>query len=791
VSRLFTCIAFEHDFRLVLLAALVCFSGCFVACRIAGRMSKSRQDLRYAWLALGGLAGGSAVWTTHFVAMLAYRPDLQSGFAPGPSVASLLVAIVATACAFAVFTARPGPLNRIIGGALFGLGVAAMHYIGMSAYRLHGILLWDPTFVAASILAGTACAALAFWASPRLDGLLHQLRGAALMSLAIVVLHFTAMAALTVTPLAGDTPLGLVMPAGVMALTVAGLAALVIFGGFSAAQIDAAADRATLDRMRRLANAASEGMVAMQSDAIVHANAAFAAMVGSTPERLIGLRLFDVLVLDGPEGGSVHEGWLLRLDAVGRRPVEVSIGPFPGAVDQDSSLVFVRDLAERKAAEAKVRYLADHDGLTDLLNAHALRERIDDWAARVDASGERLAVVRFDLDRYAEIKDLLGAPAADAALVETGRRLEAFAGPGVAMSRLTGGEFGLVQVSARERAEAVGELAAAILESLAQPFEWQGAAVELTPSLGISLYPEDADVTEGLIARADAARRRARDAGGGVFRFFKPGMDQAIQERRRLVGDLGRAILDGSGLMLHYQPVAETCGEIAGFEALVRWNHAEMGLLSPAMFVPLAEDTGQILALGEWVLNTACQEAAAWPRPLHIAINISPVQLRQPDLPAKVQAALSRTGLDPARLVLEITETALITDEARALDTLGQLKALGVRIAMDDFGTGYSSLSTLNAFPFDKIKIDKSFVSGAPDDARAQGIVRAVIGLGRSVGAPVVAEGVETAEQLAFLRQEGCAEVQGYLIGRPEPIAAWADVVGRAPPRRLAAIASA
>jgi EAL domain-containing protein (putative c-di-GMP-specific phosphodiesterase class I) len=298
-------------------------------------------------------------------------------------------------------------------------------------------------------------------------------------------------------------------------------------------------------------------------------------------------------------------------------------------------------------------------------------------------------------------------------------------------------------------------------------------------------------VTVRLIARADAARRRARDAGGGVFRFFKPGMDKALQERRRLIGDLNRAMSDAAGLVGYYQPVAKACGEIAGFEALVRWEHPELGLLSPAVFVPLAEDTGQILVLGEWVLKTACREAATWPRPLHIAVNISPVQLRQPELPAKVEAAFSAAGLDPARLVLEITETALITDQARARETLRRLKALGVRIAMDDFGTGYSSLSTLNAFPFDKIKIDKSFVSGASDDERARGIVRAVIGLGRSVGAPVVAEGVETAAQLAFLREEGCAEVQGYLIGRPEPIAAWAETLVGAPQRRPQARARA
>jgi predicted signal transduction protein with EAL and GGDEF domain len=286
------------------------------------------------------------------------------------------------------------------------------------------------------------------------------------------------------------------------------------------------------------------------------------------------------------------------------------------------------------------------------------------------------------------------------------------------------------------------------------------------------------------MANADMALYRAKESGRGVYRFFKREMDESIRERRALARDLKQGIIDEE-LVVHYQPLARASdGEVCGFEALVRWQHPTRGMIPPLDFIPVAEENGLIAPLGEWVLRRACRDAASWEKPLRIAVNLSPLQLNNPALPTLVHEVLIESGLSPHRLELEITESALFKDYQRALDNLRRLKALGVRIAMDDFGTGFSSLSTLQSFPFDKIKIDKSFVENIHRHDRATVIVRAVLGLGRSLEIPVVAEGVETEEQIVFLRGEDCAELQGYAIGRPGPIdslGAWTMASEAAP----------
>ena len=297
-------------------------------------------------------------------------------------------------------------------------------------------------------------------------------------------------------------------------------------------------------------------------------------------------------------------------------------------------------------------------------------------------------------------------------------------------------------------------------------------------TIGIAVFPQDGVDAVTLVANADAALFRAKSEARGSIRFFEMSMDKQLRDKRALQQDLRTAIVRDE-IELHYQPQAHIGGKITGFEALVRWHHPRQGLVSPTTFIPLAEESGIIVELGEWILRTACREAASWPRPLSIAINLSPVQFQHGDLPKLVHQILLETGLAPSRLELEITEGVLIGDFNRAVSILRRLKALGVRIAMDDFGTGYSSLSYLQSFPFDKIKIDQSFIANLGHSQQAATIVRAVIALGRGLDLPVVAEGVETEEQLKFLAGESCNEIQGYLVGRPKPIADYAALVGR------------
>jgi predicted signal transduction protein with EAL and GGDEF domain len=307
-------------------------------------------------------------------------------------------------------------------------------------------------------------------------------------------------------------------------------------------------------------------------------------------------------------------------------------------------------------------------------------------------------------------------------------------------------------------------------------------------TIGIAIFPVDGSDATALIANADAALYRAKAEGRGTFRFFEANMDRRLRERRVLQQEL-RSAIERSELVMYYQPQARITGEVIGFEALVRWRHPQRGVVPPGTFIPLAEESGLIVSMGEWIMRAACREAASWPKPLQIAINLSPVQFRHGDLPGLVHTVLLETGLTPSRLELEITEGVLIGDFSRALSILRRLKSLGVRIAMDDFGTGYSSLSYLQSFPFDKIKIDQAFISNLERNPQSATIIRAVIGLARGLELPVVAEGVETKDQLAFLSKESCDEVQGFLIGKPLPIEEYGALTGMPNSARVSAAA--
>jgi diguanylate cyclase (GGDEF)-like protein/PAS domain S-box-containing protein len=443
---------------------------------------------------------------------------------------------------------------------------------------------------------------------------------------------------------------------------------------------------------------------------------------------------------------------------------------------RDASLIAVVDVTERKAAQARIAHLAYHDPLTDLPNRAAFNAHLAAAFDAAESAATELAVLCLDLDRFKEINDVFGQGIADALLCRVAERLSA-AAQGSLVARLGGDEFVLVM---SEEPQPTGALALAdrVLAAMADEFEIEGRRIVAGLSIGIALCPQDGADPESILANAGAALDRAKADGGGAVRFFEAEMDRELREKRALQHDLRLAVARGE-LLLHYQPQARIGGEIVGFEALARWCHPARGLVASGLFIPLAEENGSIVPMGEWILREACREAASWPRPLQLAVNLSPVQFLQGDLAGMVHAALLETGLAPARLELEITEGIFIRDCERALAILRRLKTLGVRIAMDDFGTGYSSLSYLQRFPFDKIKIDRVFVSNIEQSAQSAAIIRAVIGLGRGLHLPVTAEGVETAEQLTFLTCEACDEVQGYLIGRPGPIGDYAAVVGR------------
>ncbi|MEM1197693.1 MAG: EAL domain-containing protein [Pseudomonadota bacterium] len=435
---------------------------------------------------------------------------------------------------------------------------------------------------------------------------------------------------------------------------------------------------------------------------------------------------------------------------------------------EGGTVVLYTDVTEIKKREARIHHMALHDGLTGLPNRVLFRTRVEQALAQARRYGTNIAVICLDLDHFKNVNDTLGHPAGDMLLRTVSDRLKIELREIDTIARLGGDEFAIV-LADFEDIDIIHNIARRVLSSLSKPIDMDGQEAIIGASLGIALSSGDCDEPDRLLKNADLALYRAKEDGRNTYRFFAREMDELALARRQIEIDLRQA-LGKSQLQLYFQPLINmSIGEITGFEALIRWNHPERGLVSPDDFIQIAEETGLIMPVGEWVLRNACEIAASWSKPVKVAVNLSPAQFKQPGLVQLVSDTLEATGLPPERLELEITETVLLKNTNETMEVLYRLKGLGVRIAMDDFGTGYSSLGNLRSFPFDKIKIDRSFVSDLETNSEAAAIVRAVVGLGRSLGIDTTAEGVETKDQLTYLRIEGCSEAQGFYYSRPRP----------------------
>ncbi len=432
-------------------------------------------------------------------------------------------------------------------------------------------------------------------------------------------------------------------------------------------------------------------------------------------------------------------------------------------------ITVIEDATERKKAEQRIAFLAHHDPLTGLANRAALAQKIEEAAARQRRRDEPFSVLLLDLDRFKEVNDTLGHPAGDTLLIEVATRLKSLLRETDVLARLGGDEFAIIQAGESDQRGAARSLAERILEILGKPFAIDGGEINIGTSIGIALAPEHGIGSGELLKMADLALYRTKSAGRNGYCFFAPEMSEVASARQEIENDLRRAIQQNE-LELHYQPILNArTRKISSVEALVRWRHPTKGLLFPDLFVPLAEETGLIAQIGEWVLRRACMDAVAWPDDVKVAVNLSLVQFRKTKLADTVMRVLVESGLRPERLELEITETALIESAAECLPALRQFKSLGITIVLDDFGTGYSSLSQLAMFPFDRIKIDKSFTQNLTKRSECAAIISATLTLAQSLDISTTAEGVETVDQYRVLRLAGVTSVQGYLFKRPGP----------------------
>ncbi|KZE12048.1 bifunctional diguanylate cyclase/phosphodiesterase [Sphingomonas hankookensis] len=777
--RFLTCLTEEHNLALVGLAAWFCLVGSMITIRLLDRIRHAERGTRMAWVFLGGAATGATIWCTHFIAMIAYQPGVEVAYEPRLTGISLLLAIFGSAGALHLTTRRWHP-SAALGGALFGLTVSVMHYVGMQAFVARGMVRWSHGYVALSVLFAVALGALAFDRARATGRFAGPWWATGLMVASIVLLHFTGMAAMIVTPFSPAIgQVGSSTATIVMAIAVAGVGTLVVGTGLATYILDAQARADTRRRLRELLESNVDGMVIVQGGKVLAVNAALTALVGGDA-AVIGQPLArwipDIATADPDRIAQLsltaHDGTDI--------PVEIAVR-FDQRRACPQTIYSIRDLRARIAQERRIAHLARNDSLTGLPNRTSFLE----WLARQtgpDSTHRAVALLSIDLDRFKEVNDMHGHAAGDQLLTRIGERMKAALLPGEFIARLGGDEF--VAVMPVTEPDDAAQLIDRLRDAITAPvmIEHSGIEASCGMSLGVALWPRDATELSTLINNADLAMYRAKASIATDACFYEEEMDKTVRLRRRMVKEL-RTAIDRGEFSLHWQ-VQESVGTgaITGYEALLRWTRADGSSVSPANFIPLAEQSGLILAIGEWVLRTACATAASWAEPHRIAVNLSPVQLGHVDLPRLVQQVLLDTGLSPARLELEITETAMIADPVRTIHILRQLKAIGVSVAMDDFGTGYSSLSTLRSFPFDKIKLDRSFMAelnGAPQSAA---IVRAVLTLGESLDIPVLAEGVETPEQLAFLREQGCDEAQGYLLGRPGPL----PVRGRDGPERLA-----
>lgn len=758
----------------IALAIAIGFWSSFSAVAVLSHASALVGWIRRGWLCLAALAFGFGVWTTHFVAMVAETSGRDVSYALRPTVLSLMVAVVGVLPAFAMVLSAPRSVRvRIGAGTLVAAAVSAMHFTGMSAIWSARVS-YRPMNVVGAVALGVIFAVLALWQINKIHRVRGQIKTAVLLMCCIAAIHFVAMAGTTFSqvliPLGSDQLIG-----RDVTLASAGACVFAVAIIFTITLMRQRWRRIHLEaeRLRQLADCTIEGLLIHRRGRAVWGNSALYAVTGIPAGTIAG---YDAALIATQEtrgvlerhleapSDSVDEIVVLRPDGTERIAEILSRSiQYDGL---DAGIIAVRDITDSRRAEAQISRLAYYDPLTGLGNRTLFNERIDHAINDAVVSRRPLALLVIDLDRIKSVNELYGHPFGDQLFQYVAARLSRTVRRNDTVVRLGGDEFAIIQPYAEQPGAAAG-LAMRIVQAMARPFEINDVKVSIGASIGVALSGENASTPKALLQAADLALGRAKREGRNTFCFFEAAMDIKFRERRLLEHDLRHA-LERAQLTVDYQPLVECSSmRVSGFEALVRWQHDSLGSIAPDDFIPIAEETFLIMQLGRFVLQQACETALTWPDDFTLAVNISPIQFSDPNLADDIIEIIDRLAFPAARLELEVTESVLIEDADRALAALGKLKTRGARIVLDDFGTGYSSLSMLGRFPFDKLKIDRSFVQDLSENGDSEAIVRAILALGKSLNMVVAAEGVENLAQLDVLKAAGCHLVQGFLLGRP------------------------
>lgn len=784
----------SYNNALVVLSYLIAVLSSYTALTLGARIYESRGKARFVWVIGGACSMGIGIWSMHFVAMLAFHLPIEVKYDIGMVLLSILFAIIASGIALLTAVGKRLSWGRLVIGSLFmGAGIASMHYTGMAAMQMNAQIHYDPFWFAVSILVAVLASAAALATSYKLKsasnaiGTLLKVLAGLIMGAAVAGMHYTGMYAATFTA-SNHHPS---FPSKLMDTTlmayVIGLATLIILSvTLLSAFVERLLERKTLkwlesdERYKSLFEYNLDGVVSFAADGrVLNMNPRAREIFGGQDVSLRSL--LDMCVEPDAEklrsyfhSATQGQAQSYEVSIVNgtHTPLSLNVTNVPVILNGEIAGVFiiVRDITERRIAEEQIHQMVYHDALTGLPNRRYFEQHLQRTITSAMEHGREAYVMFLDLDGFKLINDSLGHDFGDLLLQEAANRIVQCVGENGVVSRLGGDEFTVILEDIAE--EGAIEIANKIIHLLETPIHLEGQELYVTTSIGISRYPDDGTDSRTLMKHADTAMYSAKELGKNNYSVYVPAMRQTTSEKAFLQNELNRALENGE-FMLYYQPqVSIKDGSVTGVEALIRWQHPERGLIPPDQFIPYAEETGLIVPIGEWVLRTACKQNKQWQDqgfpPLRVAVNLSARQLLKKNLVPFVESVLQETGLAPEYLELEITEGTML-DVQRSSDAFEKLKTLGVYIAIDDFGTGYSSLSYLTNFKLDKLKIDKSFIRGAADNTNNKAIISTIISMARHLNLQVIAEGVETPEQLLFLKEQICDEVQGYLFSKPLP----------------------